>query len=137
MKCPLCKNQPDSHSHLFFECPFSKSVWEFFKPMAKMETFSNRLTSVVYVQSSSYSNSIWSVIRRPVIGAVVYFVWRERNLRLFKKSSRSVENVIDLIKITVKLKMSGLYLKKSWQVYEAAAMWDFRLVYGDGSRSMK
>nr|GEX06939.1 hypothetical protein [Tanacetum cinerariifolium] len=27
LRCPLCKTQPDSHSHLFFECQFSSHVW--------------------------------------------------------------------------------------------------------------
>ncbi|GJY18405.1 reverse transcriptase domain-containing protein [Tanacetum coccineum] len=25
--CPLCETQPDSHEHLFFDCPFSQQVW--------------------------------------------------------------------------------------------------------------
>ncbi|GKA14481.1 putative RNA-directed DNA polymerase [Tanacetum coccineum] len=26
-RCSLCKAQPDSHDHLFFECPYSSRVW--------------------------------------------------------------------------------------------------------------
>ena len=28
MKCSLCNMTNDSHKHLFFECEFSKSIWE-------------------------------------------------------------------------------------------------------------
>ncbi|GJZ05977.1 reverse transcriptase zinc-binding domain-containing protein, partial [Tanacetum coccineum] len=27
MKCTLCNQCPDSHSHLFFACPYSNIVW--------------------------------------------------------------------------------------------------------------
>nr|GEX70172.1 reverse transcriptase domain, reverse transcriptase zinc-binding domain protein [Tanacetum cinerariifolium] len=27
LRCPLCKLQPDSHEHLFFECGYSSKVW--------------------------------------------------------------------------------------------------------------
>ena len=27
LRCPLCKVQPDSHDHLFFECAYSSQVW--------------------------------------------------------------------------------------------------------------
>ena len=35
MKCPLCKKVNDSHNHLFFECEYSKNIWE--KLKGKME----------------------------------------------------------------------------------------------------
>ncbi|PWA46722.1 RNA-directed DNA polymerase, eukaryota, Reverse transcriptase zinc-binding domain protein [Artemisia annua] len=27
LKCVFCKQVPDSHNHLFFECPFSRKIW--------------------------------------------------------------------------------------------------------------
>nr|GEU70749.1 hypothetical protein [Tanacetum cinerariifolium] len=32
--CPLCESQPDSHEHLFFECPFSTQVWLHMRDLA-------------------------------------------------------------------------------------------------------
>nr|GEV06483.1 putative reverse transcriptase domain-containing protein [Tanacetum cinerariifolium] len=37
MKCVFCKNVPDSHDHLFFECEYSKKIWDCLKCMVKMD----------------------------------------------------------------------------------------------------
>nr|GEW62708.1 hypothetical protein [Tanacetum cinerariifolium] len=34
MCCPLCDGPPDSHDHLFYDCPFSAQVWNELKVMA-------------------------------------------------------------------------------------------------------
>ncbi|GJR79369.1 uncharacterized protein Tco_0150154, partial [Tanacetum coccineum] len=35
--CPLCKVQPDLHSHLFFECSFSSQIWLYVRHLADMD----------------------------------------------------------------------------------------------------
>ncbi|GJS27039.1 hypothetical protein Tco_0487659 [Tanacetum coccineum] len=35
--CALCDNQPDSHGHFFFECPFSLKVWSYVHDLARMD----------------------------------------------------------------------------------------------------
>ncbi|GJY92695.1 RNA-directed DNA polymerase, eukaryota, reverse transcriptase zinc-binding domain protein [Tanacetum coccineum] len=37
LNCPLCGNQPDSHSYLFFECSFSSQVWMAIRSLADMD----------------------------------------------------------------------------------------------------
>nr|GFC51421.1 hypothetical protein [Tanacetum cinerariifolium] len=37
MRCVFCKKVPNSHDHLFFECEFSKKVWDCLKCMARMD----------------------------------------------------------------------------------------------------
>ncbi|GJT75663.1 hypothetical protein Tco_1042388, partial [Tanacetum coccineum] len=62
LTCPLCEATPDSHEHLFFICPFANSVWSRMKVKAGL-----------------------------VVAASAYFIWQERNWRLFKKSKRSID----------------------------------------------
>lgn len=50
---------------------------------------------------------------RLVFGASAYFVWQERNLRVFKKGSRNVDQLYKCIFNTVRLKILTLRLKKS------------------------
>ncbi|GJZ47744.1 hypothetical protein Tco_0601576 [Tanacetum coccineum] len=37
LQCALCESQQDSHTHLFFECPFSVKVWNYMRSLAGME----------------------------------------------------------------------------------------------------
>ncbi|GKC35543.1 putative RNA-directed DNA polymerase, eukaryota, reverse transcriptase zinc-binding domain protein [Tanacetum coccineum] len=45
--CPLCESQPDSHTHLFFECSFSDQVWSRMKVLAGLSTASSSISNVV------------------------------------------------------------------------------------------
>ncbi|GKC62035.1 hypothetical protein Tco_1089633 [Tanacetum coccineum] len=68
MACPLCFTEMDSHNHLFFE---------FVSKYASMQN----------------GNSIRSIVRRFCLVASVYFIWQERNYRIFKDVKRTVEEV--------------------------------------------
>ncbi|PWA54238.1 RNA-directed DNA polymerase, eukaryota, Reverse transcriptase zinc-binding domain protein [Artemisia annua] len=82
----------NSHSHLFFACPFSKRLWERLKVLAKLQDLSNTWgENVLGIVNKPAKNSIWSVIQRLLLGAVVYFIWQESNMRLFGNGGRSIE----------------------------------------------
>lgn len=65
-----------------------------------------------------------------MLGASVYFIWQERNSRLFRDKSRSVDVVFDLIKKTVRLKLMGLDIKWSPALMAADQVWKFYLKDG-------
>nr|GEX07781.1 hypothetical protein [Tanacetum cinerariifolium] len=69
------------------------------------------------------NNSIWSVIQRLVLGASVYFIWQERNVRLFENKCRTVDVVFNLIVNTFRLKLLSLNVKWSRDVGIAANIW--------------
>ncbi|PWA48972.1 reverse transcriptase domain, Reverse transcriptase zinc-binding domain protein [Artemisia annua] len=81
------------------------------------------------------NNSLWSVIQRLVFGAAVYYIWQERNGRIFRKEFRSEEAVFKVIVDTVRYKLMGLKIKKSREAVKAAAIWKILLhgINGDGS----
>ena len=60
-------------------------------------------------------NSIWKIINRVSLAASVYFIWRERNARIFKKETRTVVQVIQSINENVKLRLMSLKVKKPAQ----------------------
>ncbi|GJS50261.1 hypothetical protein Tco_0600382 [Tanacetum coccineum] len=69
------------------------------------------------------NNTLWSIIQRLVLGAAIYFIWRERNFRLFRNMERSNDAVFDNIVDTVRLKLLGLNIKRSVKSDTAAAIW--------------
>ncbi|GKE07474.1 protein LAZ1 [Tanacetum coccineum] len=51
LRCLLCDTQRDSHSHLFFESPFSAKVWEYVRHLAVMEHVSPIMENILlYLQ---------------------------------------------------------------------------------------
>ncbi|PWA42720.1 Phytosulfokine [Artemisia annua] len=86
------------------------------------------LYQVLDVISASHINkSIWSVIQRLVLGAVVYVIWQERNLRIFQGKSRNEDVTCGIIKELVRFKLMSLKLKGSVQTLKAAEIWNFHV----------
>lgn len=73
-------------------------------------------------------NHAWNIIGRLVFGASVYFVWQERNNRLFKKGARSCEQLFQVVYNTVRLKLMSIRLSffkdelKYWDLWKLKVM---------------
>lgn len=98
LRCPLCSIVPDTHSHLFFECPYSTQIWCSMRKFAGMDLVSSKWSDIDdWLQPISKRNICRSVIGRLILGASVCFIWQERNLRIYKKGSRSTsQNAIQI-----------------------------------------
>ncbi|GJW96286.1 putative reverse transcriptase domain, reverse transcriptase zinc-binding domain protein [Tanacetum coccineum] len=57
------------------------------------------------------------------MGSSCYFVWQERNYRLFKNQKRSKDQIIDVIKSTVYLKILSCKFKKKNNVKALLHLW--------------
>ncbi|GJW84185.1 hypothetical protein Tco_0157330 [Tanacetum coccineum] len=58
-------------------------------------------------------NKLRSVISKLVLAAAAYFLWQERNNRLFRKEKRSIDQVVDCIINSVRLKLVSCRWKSS------------------------
>ncbi|GKC45282.1 hypothetical protein Tco_1063004, partial [Tanacetum coccineum] len=117
LQCPLCETQPDSHEHLFFECRFSLQVWEHLKHFTCISNVPSDLNSIMdFITPLAKMRSARSIIFKLVFAASCYFIWQERNFRLFKKTKRTREQVIEAIKNTVRLKLLSCSFKKTLNV---------------------
>ena len=121
--CPLCDMQPDSHDHLFFACPFSMQVWDSLKRFAGL-SLPNSLVAISNVLIiTAKSRSVRSVVSKLLFAAASYYIWQERNNRIFKKQKRSEVQVVDLVKSTVRLKLLTCRFKKSANVIDLIRVW--------------
>ncbi|GJR74108.1 hypothetical protein Tco_0086473 [Tanacetum coccineum] len=112
LQCALCESQQDSHTHLFFECPFSVKVWNYMRSLAGMELVPPVLQDIVaYIQPMQHKRTVKSIFGKLVLAASAYFIWNERNDRLFKKVKKSPEDIRDHIMITLRLKILSLRFK--------------------------
>ncbi|GJY01937.1 putative reverse transcriptase domain-containing protein, partial [Tanacetum coccineum] len=95
--------------------PMLNDILLWLQPMAAKRTFKGRVGKLILAASS-------------------YYIWRERNNRLFKGTRRSPEELRDLIIVTVRLKLVSFRFKNTMTVQRLLALWkmpsNFR-VYGD------
>ncbi|GJS82396.1 RNA-directed DNA polymerase, eukaryota, reverse transcriptase zinc-binding domain protein [Tanacetum coccineum] len=82
--CPLCNKMNDSHDHLFFKCDFSKSIWDKLKNKMNMNNIPNDWRGLIdKAAECPCNNAIRSVLRRIILATTVYYIWKERNSRIF------------------------------------------------------
>ncbi|GJT46938.1 RNA-directed DNA polymerase, eukaryota, reverse transcriptase zinc-binding domain protein [Tanacetum coccineum] len=74
-----------------------------------------------------FNDDNMSIIQWLVFAAAVYFVWQERNFRLFRKIERTADRVFDIIMDTVRLRLMGLNIKRSCKVDKVAATWNLTI----------
>ncbi|XP_071738847.1 uncharacterized protein [Rutidosis leptorrhynchoides] len=114
--CPLCRLYPDSHDHLFFECLLARKIWKRMVVSTWLTALENWKSICNCMQSSANRNTSSMVVAKLVFGATVYFIWQERNNRLFKKSHRTEVKLLDDIFCTVRLKLMSIKFKDSAKV---------------------
>ncbi|XP_010456900.1 PREDICTED: uncharacterized protein LOC104738422 [Camelina sativa] len=99
--CMLCTSMPESRDHIFFECPFSWSIW------------SVVARRCAFVPSDSWSQSIESLTRYsgPRVAkkllliawqSVLYTIWTERNHRLHRNFFKSADLLLRQINSTIR-----------------------------------
>ncbi|GJU99542.1 reverse transcriptase zinc-binding domain-containing protein [Tanacetum coccineum] len=111
---PLCEECPDSHEHLFFKCPYSMKIWNELKKKINVEEVNNDWENILNrVTDMACNNSMRSVLRRVVLAACVYYIWDERNKRLFGNQKRNHEALMQLIINNIRMKLVSLKVKNS------------------------
>ena len=74
-------------------------------------------------------NNILSVLRSITFATCVYYVWQERNNKIFRDTQRDWETVAKLIEDTVRLKLMSISVKNSYEVREMEKKWLVKLKY--------
>ncbi|KAI8570416.1 hypothetical protein RHMOL_Rhmol01G0032200 [Rhododendron molle] len=101
--CVLCYGGVKSHSHLFFDCPFSPSIWLQVRTCCGLQAHVWDLNSEVqwgslYGKESSMRVTLFKLC----LAASVYYLWKERNGRIFlqvgHESTRVEKLILDEVK---------------------------------------
>ncbi|GJU26824.1 RNA-directed DNA polymerase, eukaryota, reverse transcriptase zinc-binding domain protein [Tanacetum coccineum] len=127
LKCSLCKQCADSHDHLFFKCSYTMKVWTEVREMTHQLGKLNHLNDIVAaIANGKGANNITNVINKLLLAATIYFLWQERNKRIFKDECRNEEELCKIIKGAIKSKLMSLRVKMSKDVLKIAADWDLK-----------
>ena len=122
--CVLCKQNNEDVDHLFYNCPFSLSCWEWLRarlmwssplPHSLMDLLSSWPTNLV---RGVYSK-IWNL--SPSI--IVWELWKERNSRIFRDKEKSVDRLIIKIEAAI-VEVINSFLRKSFIEEGSFSYWD-------------
>ncbi|XP_022015016.1 uncharacterized protein LOC110914534 [Helianthus annuus] len=103
--CLLCYANHDSHHHLFFECKFSAQVWSLVRAKVGMDLVQPKWEEIVnWLRDRVKSKAVNDYVARLLVAATTYFIWQERNARLFKNQLRPPEAISELITQQVRYK---------------------------------
>ena len=80
------------------------------------------------IASGKCGNNILSVLHRIVIATTVYYIWHERNQRLFEQNERNSKSLLNGIMESIKLQLLSLKVKKSVAVTQVCKEWEIQMV---------
>ncbi|KAL4351726.1 hypothetical protein GQ457_06G003920 [Hibiscus cannabinus] len=112
--CCLCNCVLETGSHLFFECSFSKSIWE---GVLKLCNVLKRVLGwsheVDWAVKFLKGKSLLVVILKLAWCAFIYLVWRERNHRLFRHTCKSCQDILQVIIEVVQVRLEGINIVRT------------------------
>ncbi|GJW40181.1 hypothetical protein Tco_0066026 [Tanacetum coccineum] len=89
-------------------------VWHHLKGLTGLPNASDSIDAIINdIKPFAARRTSRSIIAKLVVAATTYFIWQERNGRLFKNSKRTVSQVIECIMNSVRLKLMSCRLKKT------------------------
>ena len=87
--CSLCLSANESRDHLFFSCPYSAYIWSLCKLKLKLDPAIGTLLEECNVIKTKFKGRHKdSFLARLVLRGATWYIWKERNSRIFQQQSR-------------------------------------------------
>ncbi|KAJ8748130.1 hypothetical protein K2173_012596 [Erythroxylum novogranatense] len=108
--CVLCGTSVETHDHLFFQCRFSAAVWGSLSTKTHTSWPSTSWVPLLQWACTHLHRrkDYRHLISRLVLSATVYFLWYERNNRIFSRRHRSTRDIIGDISELIRSRLLGL-----------------------------
>lgn len=124
LRCAFCQQQLDSVDHLFFNCQYSTVVLSHFRTKGYCNITHNSWEDFIEKAANTWKGkSIHVVVNKLIFSALIYFLWQERNWRLFQNSRRSSVQLIGSIEENIRFKIMGLKLRDNSRVRKVLQDW--------------
>lgn len=96
--CVLCSLADESIAHLFFNCPFASATWNRFcgRYLAAPPVSLDAVVTLCQQLQGPHAPRAVTVLKL-LNQAIIYFLWRERNARIFKGIASSQEVLFKLV----------------------------------------
>ncbi|KAK9665975.1 hypothetical protein RND81_14G150500 [Saponaria officinalis] len=104
-RCCLCLCANETHSHLFFKCPYAQTIWRRIFGWMKISGRSTDLITELHWTQFHGRRRHWKTgWFRCSLAATVFHIWDERNKLIFEGHGRTDEQLVRIIKYTVAIK---------------------------------
>ncbi|GJW07612.1 hypothetical protein Tco_1570035 [Tanacetum coccineum] len=124
-----CSNDEDT----YVEQICSLKVWNKLRSLAGLTNANPSMDSIIQlILPFAGRKSSRSVISKLVLAAAAYFLWQERNNRLFRKEKRSIDQVVDCIINSVRLKLVSCRWKSSRAALDIIKVWKLDSIFLHG-----
>ena len=105
--CSFCLDT-ETHDHLFFNCSFTKQVWESVSLKSQFVWQSHSLSSLISQLSNFQGKGLRSTIAKLSFTVTIYHVWIERNTRKFQNLQHSIPSVVARICLDIRNRLMSL-----------------------------
>jgi hypothetical protein len=105
--CSFCSDA-ETHDHLFFNCPFTKQVWDTVSLKSQLSWQPQPLASLVSLISIYKGKGLNSTLVKLSFTVTLYHIWIERNLRKFQNLQHPIPTVVEKICRDVRYKLMSL-----------------------------
>ncbi|KAL0288760.1 UNVERIFIED_CONTAM: hypothetical protein Sradi_7089900 [Sesamum radiatum] len=97
--CVLCDGyQTETHNHLFFCCSYTKAILHIIGSKLRFQwPYPDWKMGIKWASKKWRGSHLVNAAHRSLLAAVVYYIWKERNNRIFKGTSTSAEGVTKII----------------------------------------
>ncbi|WMV07465.1 hypothetical protein MTR67_000850 [Solanum verrucosum] len=94
----MCKAEPETHQHLFFACSVANVIWQrLLQWMSITRSSAGWTEEIEWATLHANRKSIQDEVYRMTLAAALYYIWQERNHRIFQQKERSIEEIIKQI----------------------------------------
>nr|GEU63052.1 hypothetical protein [Tanacetum cinerariifolium] len=112
-----------------FECNYSSHVWNSVKVLTGKSNIPNELDLIVdSMITKDAAKSFSTTASKLLFAASCYFIWQERNSRLFKKTKRTHDQLVTTLKYTVRLKLLTCSFVWNSKDQELVDIWKLPLI---------
>lgn len=121
--CSFCSAE-ESNDHLFFNCPFTKQVWDTISLKSQLMWQPQTLTNLANLVSTAKGKGLKSTLTKLTFTVSLYHIWIERNLRKFQGLQHSVSSLVTKICTEIRNRLLSLHkiplgpmsLRASWNI---------------------
>ena len=107
--CCLCQEELEAWDHIFFECNYSRSIWEMLLSLYGINrVIENWSEKFQWTVQNLKRRNLASTLLRVAWRAFIYSVWKERNGRLHSNTARNNLQVLEAIKEVTCIRMAGI-----------------------------
>lgn len=109
--CIFCKHPLETRDHLFFECPFSRKVWEALVSGLLTDSFSDKWLEIMKILAGKDIDKTKGFILKYVFQNTIHSIWRERNGRRHGEEPTTTEMMVKLIDRNLRNRLSTIRRK--------------------------